>query len=335
LDNKDAFIALYGRTLAKRLVRGLPTLDDAERFLLNRLREVYDHTGRLKQMVVDLDTTKDMNSNFEEWLTRYPKAQDVSFAQTFKALSQAHWPLQPSPPSFRASPVLQSACSHFETFFKELYPGRRLLWLWQLCHGEIQMSKRGGVGLPCVIRVSAYQMAILLLFNDSATLSFEELREKAGIEEKVLSVFLNKFVKAKILCFEEAQEKEVYSINDNYAGRMKIDLRGTLKSQKNTEFQEARKKIKEEQSLLLQVSLTPIDITRNMNKRTDQSGQMAIVRIMKARRKATYIELSTEVIAQIQSRFLPASIDIKRCVELLIDREFLENLDNGYFGYLA
>jgi len=42
-----------------------------------------------------------------------------------------------------------------------------------------------------------------------------------------------------------------------------------------------------------------------------------------------------EVAGQLKSRFSPDTVAIKRCVDLLIDREFLERLDNGDIGYLA
>jgi len=46
--------------LAKRLIRGLATLEENERYLIYRLREVYDHMGRLKQMLLDMEVAKDL-----------------------------------------------------------------------------------------------------------------------------------------------------------------------------------------------------------------------------------------------------------------------------------
>lgn len=56
---------------------------------------------------------------------------------------------------------------------------------------------------------------------------------------------------------------------------------------------------------------------------------------MKSRRKMTYQQLPLEVIRQLQERFAPKDADIKGCVDLLIDKEYLERLDDGSFGYLA
>jgi hypothetical protein len=56
---------------------------------------------------------------------------------------------------------------------------------------------------------------------------------------------------------------------------------------------------------------------------------------MKSRRKLSYQELVLETFSQLQARFVPKDTDLKSCVDLLIDKEFLERLDNGSLGYLA
>ncbi len=59
------------------------------------------------------------------------------------------------------------------------------------------------------------------------------------------------------------------------------------------------------------------------------------MRIMKSRRKMTYQQLALETVRQLQARFAPKDTDLKSCVDLLIDKEFLERLDDGSLGYLA
>lgn len=63
--------------------------------------------------------------------------------------------------------------------------------------------------------------------------------------------------------------------------------------------------------------------------------QATIVRVMKSRRKLTYQQLALETICQLQTRFAPKDTDLKSCVDLLIDKEFLERMDNGDLEYLA
>jgi len=49
----------------------------------------------------------------------------------------------------------------------------------------------------------------------------------------------------------------------------------------------------------------------------------------------TYQLLALEVVRQLQAWFAPKDPDIKRCVDLLIEKEFLKRLDEGSLGYLA
>lgn len=56
---------------------------------------------------------------------------------------------------------------------------------------------------------------------------------------------------------------------------------------------------------------------------------------MKARKKMKHSQLVSECISQIKSRFLPKVSDIKKCIEILLDKEYLERLEDDELGYLA
>lgn len=58
---------------------------------------------------------------------------------------------------------------------------------------------------------------------------------------------------------------------------------------------------------------------------------------MKSRRKMQQRQLVRETIDQMQSRFAPKVVDINHCIELLVQREFLERIEgeDDVFGYLA
>ncbi len=60
-----------------------------------------------------------------------------------------------------------------------------------------------------------------------------------------------------------------------------------------------------------------------------------MVRIMKARKKMKHSVLVSECISQIRSRFVPKIGDIKKNIEILLDKEYLERLDDDELGYLA
>lgn len=56
---------------------------------------------------------------------------------------------------------------------------------------------------------------------------------------------------------------------------------------------------------------------------------------MKSRQKMKHSQLVGETIAQIKNRFSPKVGDIKKCIDILLEKEYLERLEGDELGYLA
>ena len=65
--------------------------------------------------------------------------------------------------------------------------------------------------------------------------------------------------------------------------------------------------------------------------------QAAIVRIMKSRKLLKHNALIQEVLSQSKARFAPTISIIKKCIEMLIDKQYIERTANSTdeYSYVA
>eukprot|EP00981_Chlorochromonas_danica_P005295 scaffold1058_cov155-Ochromonas_danica.AAC.40 len=179
------------------------------------------------------------------------------------------------------------------------------------------------------LNVSVYQMCILLLFNGQDTISLSTLAQtiqvadSAEFNRHLLSLCTPKhrlLVKASKGKYIESQDQ--FTFNADFTSKLKR-IKVPLILMKETASAEEEKI---EDGLPSQVE--------EMRK---HQVEAAIVRVMKSRKTLSHHDLIAEVTRQLSYRFLPSPQFIRKSIEALIEREYLQRHpdDPRLYNYLA
>ena len=265
IEDRDVFQKFYSQMLARRLVQMTSASDDAETSMISKLKEAcgFEYTNKLHRMFQDIQISKDLNSSFKEWQASALDEQEQRQAvdASYHILGTSFWPLKPPSMPFTPPEILIRTYSRFQKFYLTKHQGRKLTWLWQLCKGEVRANYLKLSKIPYTFQVSTYQMAILLLFNDSETISYDEMHEGTKITPEVLDPSLGVFVKAKLLTpVPEGAKPESgtsYTLNHGFKNKkIKVNLNIVgFKSEQKQETEDTHKTIEGDRKLLMQVCM--------------------------------------------------------------------------------
>ena len=174
LDDKDVFQKFYSRSLGKRLIHMQSHSMDMEEAMINRLKQAcgYEFTSKFHRMFTDILTAEDLNSKFTTFLSN--AGTDVGINYFIRVLQQGAWPLSNSGVTPIAVPIqLEKTVQMFEAFYSKQFSGRKLTWLHHLSNGDVKL---GYTTKGYIINMSTTQMAVLLLFDQTDSLSYVELQ---------------------------------------------------------------------------------------------------------------------------------------------------------------
>ncbi|KAI6827990.1 Cullin-domain-containing protein [Hortaea werneckii] len=323
LEDKDVFQKFYSQTLAKRLVNGTSASPDAETSMILKLKDAsgFEHTNKLQRMFQDMQTFENLNSAYDEWLDQVLEKEEKkeSIDANYKILGTGFWPLQPPTTMFVPPPAIVKTHERFQNFYTKKHGGRNLTWLWHLCKGEVRANYASMNKVPYTFQVSAYQMAILLMYNDSDIVSYDDMTEVTKLQQDTLARSLGGLLKAKVITANPKgappQSGTPYSLNYGFKNKnIKVDVNIAINSEQKQQVEDTQKTIEEDHKMLM---------------------QSTIVRIMKSRKTMKYQQLISETVTQVSSRFSPEILDIKMCIDVLIETEYIERREKDELGYLA
>ncbi|KAH6569972.1 hypothetical protein BASA60_007995 [Batrachochytrium salamandrivorans] len=320
IDDKDVFQKFYSRSLAKRLIHSTSFSNDCERVMISRLKTVcgYEYTSKLQRMFTDISLSEDLNVRFKSYMEALPRQLGIEFEVL--VLTAGSWPLVGNAVSNAQLPLEFENCStQFTSFYNAIFSGRKLSWLHHLSKAEVWLNfteKR------YELHLSAYQLSVLSLFNDNWSMSLEACSDltKIGLTElnKIIAVFVN----MNLLLVDgdrtsHMDKDTVVSLNAAFSSkRLKIKVSNSsgAAAEQKQESDTTLKSVDEDRRLFIQAT---------------------IVRIMKSRMRLSHNILVQEVTEHSKSRFLPSVTMIKRCIEQLIEKQYLSRFERDQYMYVA
>ncbi|KAL0376471.1 UNVERIFIED_CONTAM: Cullin-1 [Sesamum calycinum] len=327
ISDKDLFAEFYRKKLARRLLFDKSANDEHERSILTKLKQQCggQFTSKMEGMVTDLTLARENQTSFEEYLSNNPNA-NPGIDLTVTVLTTGFWP---SYKSFDLNlPAEMVKCVEV---FREFYQTKTST---ENLHGYILWGRVTSMESlnPKTIEliVTTYQAAALLLFNASDRLSYQEIMAQLNLSDDDVVRLLHSLSCAKYKILNKEPSTKTISSTDVF--------------EFNSKFTDKMRRIKVRMPSLPLFFLypsSPVDEKKKVIEDVDKDRRYAIdasiVRIMKSRKVLGYQQLVMECVEQLGRMFKPDVKAIKKRIEDLITRDYLErDKDNpNLFKYLA
>lgn len=320
LTDKDIFSEFYRKLLSKRLLLQRSESIDSEKDMIGKLklRCGAQYTSKLEGMINDMGQAVAHQKEFEDFLQASGTDLGVDFH--VQTLTTGFWPTY-SMDEVKIPPNLDRCLDSFSAYYntKSSHNNRKLRWIHKLGNLTItgQFTKR-----KIDVVVSTLQAAILLLFNEYKELTIEAIIKHTNLEPDNVKRQLRSMVSGKFKILKKTPEtgyniKHTLSVNKNFThAQRKIRIPNAAARTSNKERQAAVKTVQEDRRHAIEAS---------------------IVRIMKARKTLEHRQLIVEVSQHLFQYFKPDPRQIKKRIEDLISREYLERdeANSSLFHYLA
>ncbi|KFK42680.1 hypothetical protein AALP_AA1G025800 [Arabis alpina] len=303
ISDKDLFSEFYRKKQARRLLFDRSANDEHERSVLTKLKEQFggQFTSKMEGMVTDMTMARESQNNFKEYIaTNMTANTGIDFTVT--VLTTGFWPSYKTC-DLKLPSEMAKCVEVFKAFYETKTKHRRLQWIYSLgtCHIIGKFDQK-----PIELIVSTYQAAVLLLFNNTERLSYNEMLEQLNLSHEDLVRLLHSLscAKYKILIKEPMSKSisrtDVFEYNSMFTDRMRR-IKIPLASM------DERKKVVE-------------DVDKDRRYAIDAS----LVRIMKSRKVLGHQQLVSECVEHLSRMFKPDIKMIKKRIEDLISRDYLE-----------
>lgn len=335
LTEKDMYQEFCRKQLSKRLLLDRSHSDDAERFLIAKLKQrCGSHfTSKLEGMITDIQTGKDAQERFTKHVNKDGEDTDMSNASvaivdgvefSVRVLTTGHWPTYQQHKSLILPSPLQRCTLVFEEFYQTGTSQRILRWVHSLGKGVLLTSLFVGKGSNKLeISTSTHQMCILNLYNYTDSMTFAKIKEAVDPDDTdLVKTSLISLTKKYPLLIKSPRVKEIRDTDI-----FKLNLRHTI-NRRRISIPMPMAKVTEKEKQAARASV--IEDRRH-------GIEAAIVRVMKQHKKLEHQMLIMEVCKLCNPVFHPEPRLIKERIEELIGREYLarDETHSSTYKYLA
>jgi cullin 1 len=312
------FNEFYRRQLSKRLLVA-KTNNDAEKSFIAKLkvRCGASFTSKLEGMIKDKNLSTDLQNSFKDYVTNKSVKLEIDFTPT--VLTTGFWP------AFKIDQLnvtsdFDNCMKCFKNFYDERTQSRSLKWVHSL--GTCQVLARYNAG-DKDFTMSTYQAAILALFNNTADLTLADIQKSLNLPLDDVKKNLLSFCAKKDLMILKKTGEKILQNTDTFSV--------------NAEFESKNRRINVP-NIVMKISEKEVEeIDKTLQEDRKHSIEATVVRIMKSRKALGHQQLVLEVSKQLMQHFKPDPKEIKRRIEDLITREYLERDDStaNAYKYLA
>ena len=347
IQDKDMFERYYKKHLCKRLLMNKSLSIENEQEMIRKMKIELGNSfvSKLEAMFKDMKLSEELSSQYRNKVNaaRTGKTTELSI----HVLTSMTWPLE----SMQSASIAESGDSAhaksrvifppeverikqgFENFYSSKHSGRQLSWMPHMGTADIRATFPkipGKEGTPqgkerrYELNVSTYAMLILLMFNDlppGASLSTDEIQTRTNIGTNDLHRNLQSLAvapKTRILIktpmSKGVNHDDRFSFNDGFTSQfLKLKVGVVAGGDRNRvegdkERRETERKNEASRGFIIEA---------------------AIVRIMKQRKELSHQQLTVETISQLSQQFKPDVGMVKKKIESLIEREYLERVEGG------
>ena len=316
ISDRDMFSEFYRARLSRRLLNANSSGEEMEKSMLTRLKQQCgaNFTNKMEGMVSDLVSAREKEQDFVLWLERNNVSLEHEMNVT--VLTSGHWPNMVQV-NMNITDDMMKSLEAYGKYYEEANASRKLAWQFE----KGSVSIRANFDKTYDLIVSPIQAMVLTAFDriDAEKATFAQLQEITGLDEGVLlrnlhSLSLNKY---KLLSKTPADKK----------------ITKDCSFEVNTKFADRQRRIR--------IQAPPLDDRKKVKEDVAQDRkhqiECCIVRVLKSRKTVTHAELISECIAQLQKLFTPDVRLIKKSIDSLIEREYLERDEQNaaVYNYLA